>query len=90
MLHLSLIFMLLICYREDFRQLVSVCKDCPESKILIKIPILSKYTPLPNQKENVKTMPWSNFDSEAFGDMYSTLHYTIKFEFRPIPSSEIY
>ena len=28
------------------------------------------YTPPPNQKENVKTTPSSNFDAEAFGDMF--------------------
>ena len=34
-------------------------------------------TPPPNQKENVKTMGRSNFDAEAFVDMYSTLYNQI-------------
>ena len=35
------------------------------------------YTPPPNQKENVKITPDSNFDAEAFGDIFSTLYNRI-------------
>ena len=35
------------------------------------------FTAMPNQKENVKTTAPSNFDAEAFGDMFSTLYNQI-------------
>ena len=34
----------------------------------------SLVTATPNQNENAKTTAPSNFDAEAFGDMFSTLH----------------
>ena len=34
-------------------------------------------TPTPNQNENAKTTAPSNFDAEAFGDMFSTLYNRI-------------
>ena len=34
-------------------------------------------TPTPNQNENAKTTARSNFDAEAFGDMFSTLYNRI-------------
>ena len=38
---------------------------------------ISPYTPTPNQNENAKTTAPSNFDAEAFGDMFSTLYNRI-------------
>ena len=38
---------------------------------------ISDDTPPPNQKENVKITPDSNFDAEAFGDIFSTLYNQI-------------
>ena len=35
------------------------------------------HTPTPNQNENAKTTAPSNFDAEAFGDMFSTLYNRI-------------
>ena len=35
------------------------------------------YTAMPNQNENAKTTAPSNFDAEAFGDMFSTLYNRI-------------
>ena len=37
----------------------------------------ANFTPTPNQNENAKTTARSNFDAEAFGDMFSTLYNRI-------------
>ena len=34
----------------------------------------ANFTPTPNQNENAKTTARSNFDAEAFGDIFSTLY----------------
>ena len=47
-----------------------------QSKYIIKYLVIF-YTPPPNQKGNVKTSPLSNFDAEAFRDMFSTLYNRI-------------
>ena len=61
--------------------------DLPNVHILLFKPYLvkwstkggegSKITATPNQNENAKTTAPSNFDAEAFGDMFSTLYNQI-------------
>ena len=41
------------------------------------VTLVAPTTAMPNQKENVKTTAKSNFDAEAFGDMFSTLYNRI-------------
>ena len=44
---------------------------------ILYVSLYVDFTPTPNQNENAKTTARSNFDAEAFGDMFSTLYNRI-------------
>ena len=65
--------------KQCYGNLTKHHKYCPDFKdfFFIHIETPSFYTATPNQNENAKTMAPSNFDAEAFGDMFSTLYNQI-------------